>query len=73
MYIPVVLTTTNLHTKSFHVVTIIGTLKSTSYKNVNLSLLGSRMYIQKYVYVITYRHMHDQKHYMPLASSMAGA
>ena len=43
LYIPVVLIDINPNTK-FQVATMIGTLKSTSYKNLNLSLTGSRTY-----------------------------
>ena len=39
-----VLTDTNPHTK-FYVATMIGAVKSTSYKNLNLSLTGSHMYV----------------------------
>ena len=65
--IPVV--DTNPQTK-FQDATIIGTLKSTSYQNLNLSLTGPCMYVCTCNSV----HMYVQsKHYMPLASSMAGA
>ena len=67
--IPVVLVDTNYQTK-FQDATIIGTLKSTSYQNLNLSLTGPCMDVCTCNSV----HMYVQpKHYMPLASSMAGA
>ena len=56
LYIPFVLKDINLHTK-FQVATIIGTLKSKSYKSLNLSLTRYRItYICNYVqtYVTTY-------------------
>ena len=71
MYVPLVLIDINPHTK-FQVATIIGTLKSTSYDNLNLSLTGSCTYGRMDVqctHVITAW----PEHYMPPSSSMAGA
>ena len=74
LYIPFVLIDINLHTK-FQVATIIGKLKSTSFKKTNLSLTGSYTYVHMFrqtygcMYVRNNVHtnarMHTQTLYAP--------
>ena len=77
LYIPDVLINMHPHTK-FQVATIRETLKSTSYKTVNLSLTRTCMYEHTYAltdirnYVITYTHMHNPNTICSPASWMVG-